>query len=54
MKFSYDESYLPLKKNLTKPTYPKDNAGRNEAEHSAVQAEGNAASADSSRRQTGE
>ncbi len=54
MKFSYDESYLPLKKNLTAPVYPKDNAGRNGTGRIAARDEESAASADPVRKQTGE
>ena len=33
MKFSYDESYLPLKKNLTGTLAAQDSAGEGDAEH---------------------
>ncbi len=33
MKFSYDESYLPLKKNLTGTLAAQDSAGEGAAEH---------------------
>lgn len=33
MKFSYDESYLPLKKNLTGTLAAQDSAGKGDAEH---------------------